>query len=138
VGATLDTSDVSRRTRKGRANYPASFKQQIVAEATAPGVSVARVAQRHQLNTNMVFRWIREDEERAGSRAPMQLVEVVTAPSSALPVAAPVQAPATPAIVSPPPGVAIEVVFPAAVVRIQGDASATALRSVFQALARLS
>ena len=86
----------------------------------------------------MVFRWIREDEARAGGRTPMQLVEVVTAPSAVLSVAASAQAPATPAIVSPPPGVAIEVVFPSAVVRIQGDASATALRSVFQALARLS
>lgn len=133
----MDSSDVLRRTRKGRANYPQSFKQEVVAEASAPGVSVARVAQRHGLNTNMVFRWMRESESAGASSAPVKLLEVMPAPNPVAPVAAPVQAAAAP-VISAPPGVAIEVVFAAAVVRLHGDVSQANLRSVFLALSRLT
>jgi transposase len=34
-------------------------KLQVVAEALTPGVSVASVARKHGLNTNLVFSWIR-------------------------------------------------------------------------------
>lgn len=136
MGATLDTSDdVNRRSRKGRANYPAEFKAQVVAQASAPGVSVAKVAQRHQLNTNMVFRWMREAQRPASSPTRLQLVEVVEAP-----VCAPAEAsvPASIAVVSstPAPVPAIEVVFPAALVRVHGEVSQSLLRSVFSALAK--
>jgi transposase len=139
VGATLDTSDdVSRRSRKGRANYAADFKAQIVAQASAPGVSVAKVAQRHQLNTNMVFRWMREAEGFRSPSARPKLVEIVPVPSAVEATALPV--PVTPA--APPmesrPSALVEVVFPAAVVRIQGEASQSLLRSVFSALAKIA
>jgi transposase len=35
------------------------FKRQVVAEASAPGVSVAAVARRYGLNANLVFNWRR-------------------------------------------------------------------------------
>ena len=97
-----------------------------------PGVSVARVAQRHGLNTNMVFRWIRELQQPGASSAPVQLLEVMPASNPMVPVATAASA------VSTPPGMAMEVVFPAAVVRLQGDVSQANLRSVFLALSRLS
>ena len=40
-------------------------KLQVVAEALTPGVSVASVARKHGLNTNLVFSWIRMYENGA-------------------------------------------------------------------------
>lgn len=38
-------------------------KQRILAEAAAPGVSVAEVARRHGVNSNLVFSWRRQHEQ---------------------------------------------------------------------------
>ncbi len=38
-------------------------KQRIVAEATAPGASVAEVARRHGVNANLLFCWCRQDKQ---------------------------------------------------------------------------
>ena len=43
--------------RHGRGRYPHSFKRQVVAETFVEGASVAVVARRHGLNSNMVFGW---------------------------------------------------------------------------------
>lgn len=40
--------------------WPVQEKRRIVEEALAPGASVAEVARRNGLNTNMIFRWRRE------------------------------------------------------------------------------
>ena len=45
-----------RRTRR---RWSVGFKRQVVAEASAPGVSVAAVARRYDLNANLVFNWRR-------------------------------------------------------------------------------
>ena len=44
------------RTRR---RWSVEFKRQVVAEALAPGVSVAAVARRYDLNANLVFNWRR-------------------------------------------------------------------------------
>jgi len=44
------------RTRR---RWSVEFKRQVVAEASAPGVSVAAVARRYDLNANLVFNWRR-------------------------------------------------------------------------------
>jgi transposase len=44
----------------GRREYQNWFKIQVVQECMAPGASVSVVARRHDLNSNMVFRWRRE------------------------------------------------------------------------------
>lgn len=41
-------------------------KQQIVEEASVPGVSVAEVARRHDVNANLVFKWLREAGQGRG------------------------------------------------------------------------
>ncbi len=38
-------------------------RQQIVAEALAPGASIAAVARRHGLNANLIFKWLRRSRE---------------------------------------------------------------------------
>ena len=50
---TLGRRIVRRRFRT------AQEKQQIVAEASAPGASMAEVARRHGVNANLVFAWRR-------------------------------------------------------------------------------
>ncbi len=42
-----------------RRQYSERFKRQVVAEVSAPGVSVASVARRHGLNANLIFNWRR-------------------------------------------------------------------------------
>lgn len=42
-----------------RRRYSLAFKKQVLAEASAPGVSVSAVARRHGLNANLVFNWRR-------------------------------------------------------------------------------
>ncbi|WP_415261907.1 transposase [Pseudomonas chlororaphis] len=42
-----------------RRYYSKSFKAQVIAECAQPGVSIANVALIHNLNTNLVHKWIR-------------------------------------------------------------------------------
>ncbi len=46
-----------------RRTWSLDERQRIVAEALAPGASVAAVARRHGLNANLVFKWIRRARE---------------------------------------------------------------------------
>lgn len=43
---------------------------QVIAETRRPGASVAEVARRHDLNTNVVFHWLRDPRYNAKSGAP--------------------------------------------------------------------
>ncbi|WP_084598381.1 IS66 family insertion sequence element accessory protein TnpB [Paraburkholderia atlantica] len=82
MGTTLDTRNARSSNRKGRPNYTPEYRRQVAVAACEPGISVAKLAQAHGLNPNMVFKWRRQ--LRAG------LFEGV-APSTAvlLPVALP-------------------------------------------------
>ncbi len=46
-------------TRRRR-TYTAAFRLQAVAETRAPGVSIAEVARRHDMNANVLFGWLRD------------------------------------------------------------------------------
>ncbi|WBJ98833.1 IS66-like element accessory protein TnpA [Methylocystis parvus] len=46
-----------------RRTWSLEERQRIVAEALAPGASVAAVARRHGLNANLVFKWLRRSRE---------------------------------------------------------------------------
>src|SRR5258706_401287 len=47
-------------SRKGRPNYAPEFRREVVIAACEPGISVAKLAQSHGLNPNMVFKWRRQ------------------------------------------------------------------------------
>ena len=47
-------------TKSGRRLYKEWFKAQVAQECLAPGALVSVVAQRHNINTNVLFRWRRE------------------------------------------------------------------------------
>jgi transposase len=52
----------SNLAKPKRRSFSAEQKNVIVEEALAPGASVSRVAHVHDLNTNQVFKWMRERE----------------------------------------------------------------------------
>ena len=47
-------------SRKGRPNYAPEFRREVAMAASEPGISVAKLAQSHGLNPNMVFKWRRQ------------------------------------------------------------------------------
>ena len=49
------------RARKRR-EYSAAFKRRLVAQSLEPGASVSQIAQRHGLNTNLLFTWRRDPQ----------------------------------------------------------------------------
>ena len=65
----MDTSTVVERADTlGRRVVPRQFrsledKRRIIAEAQVPGVSVAAVARAHGVNANLIFAWIRLQEQ---------------------------------------------------------------------------
>ena len=63
-----------------RRTHSVERRRQVVAETYAPGASVSVVARRHDLNTNLVFKWRQRYSEKAEERAvllPVQLSEAV-------------------------------------------------------------
>ena len=125
--------------RKGRPNYPLEFKRQLAQAACEPKVSVAKLALAHGINANMLFTWRRQ--YRAGlfdvplsGAATLLPVSVCIAQGHTdvqqttmeTPAAA---APATTASVG-----TIEVTFPGAVVRLDGQIDSATLRTVLQSL----
>jgi transposase len=50
----------SPKERRRYRRWSAETKRTICLETRAPGVSVAQVAQRHAVNANLVFKWLRD------------------------------------------------------------------------------
>jgi len=59
----IDTMEIKPQ-RKPRVNYSVEFKEQIVAECLQPHVSIASISRTHNLNANVVHRWVREFEQK--------------------------------------------------------------------------
>jgi len=131
----LDTAEVVTGGRRGRPNYPLEFKRRLAVEACEPGVSVAKLALRYGLNTNMVFKWRRQ--YRAGQFDTHGGAKVVVTQPLFLPViAGPVagKPSATKAAASPQPGY-IEIIRGQNCIRVCGDVTAAALHLVLDCLA---
>lgn len=71
----MDTME--HATRKKVRQHPAALRQQVLMECERPGASVARVAQSHGLNANMVHAWRRQER---GASAPRDTSTPVPAP----------------------------------------------------------
>ncbi len=146
--AARDGSGERRRTRS------LDERKRIVEEALAPGASVAAVARRHELNANLIFKWIRRSREgwrdrrreptteqaRAGAApettapafVPVKLLEL-----SAAPAQSPAEIGAKPTRETRRTGRrgAMEISLPnGAKVSLDADVDAEALRRVLSAL----
>ena len=58
----MDTSENGRKAGRRRRRHSPEFKAQVVAACRQPGVSMAAVALEHQLNANLLRRWVVEEE----------------------------------------------------------------------------
>jgi transposase len=138
----MATEGLQRVSRKGRPNHALEFKRRLAQAACAPGISVAKLAQEHRINANMLFKWRRQ--YRAGKFGAID--QEVAAVEPTPPSAAPFQL--LPVIESVVPVLAdaddrqgrrldgIEVVFPVATVRVGRAADPALLRTVLDSLAR--
>lgn len=141
----MATAGARRPTRKGCPNHAVEFKRGLAAAACKAGISVAKLALEHGVNTNLLFKWRRD--YRAGKFGIPDPADVVTPITSEIPVVAraletavtllPVRAPA-----AEDDAVAaehyIEVVFARATVRIRGVPELAPLRTVLECLVRRS
>jgi hypothetical protein len=59
--------EVRQTDRKRR--YSPAFKRRVVKESLVPGASVSVVARRHDINSNVVFRWRKEFRDAEHDRA---------------------------------------------------------------------
>ena len=55
-----------------RRRYSPEFKARVVDACNRPGTSVAAIARLHDINDNMVHRWIREAEQDASAVIPIK------------------------------------------------------------------
>ena len=123
MGITLDTVKTAGN-RKGRPNYPADFKRRLAIEACAPGISVSKLAQQHNINANMLFKWRRELRAGLFEPATPALLPVLIKPAMA-------QSPSRPPAEQ---GSMIEIIIGDAVVRLHAGIDAALLQLVLQSL----
>jgi transposase len=115
---------VERVKVNGKRVFCTAFKTWLVAQAGRPGVSVAALAMRHEINANQLRRWMRLEHL---ARPPAVLPVTLAAqdrqfePSAAPPRPAPICSP-------------IEIEVSGAIVRVHHGADAVQLRMVLQAL----
>jgi len=53
-----------------RRSYPNSFKFQVIQECAQPGASIASIALSHNLNANLVHKWIRLQAHKSTALQP--------------------------------------------------------------------
>lgn len=76
----MDTMAMEKKKRVRRNHTPA-LKAQILAECEAPGASVARVAQAHGINANIVHCWRKLARESRPVASGVQVATPVAAPA---------------------------------------------------------
>lgn len=111
---------VERTNARGRHTYCTSFKAWIVGQALRPGMSLAGLAMRNQVNANQLRRWVML-HQRAWPAPSQALLPVTIAPE---PVGARRAAPFE----------RVEVVGGDVVVRVPSGTEATTLRTVLEVL----
>jgi transposase len=85
VHTTEEVHQAGRRRRR----HSAEFKAEMVAACRQPGISIAAVALAHELNANLLRRWIIEQERATSSPPPMSRI-ADTAPAEPAPSFVPV------------------------------------------------
>ena len=131
AGTILATDSIARTSRKGRPNYPIDFKRKLAALACAPNVSVSKLAAKHGINTNMVFKWRRQ--YRAGYFG-VPGNGVVTAPVTLIPVVPPAVTERQLSARQSEP--VIELVIDDVTLRLHGGVNPITLSTVLDCLAR--
>ncbi len=80
--------------RRKRRKWSDDEKRMICAQTVVPGVSVAQVARRYDLNANQIFNWLKDpkfapDDDAEDDEAKFLPVEVIAQPALSEPVPEP-------------------------------------------------
>ena len=59
--------DTAPTLKKPRRTFPAEFKHQLIQQCQQPDTSVAKVAMQHQINANLLHKWIRQSRSMVPS-----------------------------------------------------------------------
>jgi transposase len=116
------------RKKNGRCIYSREGKRALIEQCLEPGVSVARLALIHEVNANLLRKWIRAYQDSASSKTRRALPKE----AALLPVLA-VES-STPPTRSTPDSL-IEILVGEATIRLRGAVDAQQLRSVIDCLA---
>lgn len=101
MNSELLTRLVTGRKRDGRCRYDPEAKQELVRESLKPGVSVARIAMQHGVNTNLLRSWITKSQTPSTHSAQRALPsKVLRAARAFVPVQ--IKAPSPLPMVTPP------------------------------------
>ena len=129
----------SAGSRKGRPNYAPEFRREVAVAACEPGISVAKLAQSHGLNPNMVFKWRWQyragllDNKTVGETA--VFVPVAMSPDDSMAVSSlPVQTAQLPLRAQEAATSGIEIELNGARVRVSGKVDPAQLRLVLHCL----
>jgi transposase-like protein len=115
---------VERTNARGRHTYCAPFKAWIIEQALQPGMSMAGLAMRNQVNANQLRRWVTLHRRGAGAEATTaRLLPVTIASHSGV-------APETTCCAGAP----VEIELGSAVVRVRDGVAPATLRLVLEAL----
>lgn len=129
----------SAGSRKGRPNYAPEFRREVAMAACEPGISVAKLAQSHGLNPNMVFKWRRQYragllDKRTASKTAV-FVPVAMSPDDLMAVSAlPVPTAQLPLRAQEAATSGIEIELNGARVRVSGKVDPAQLRLVLHCL----
>ena len=62
--------DTAPTLKKPRRTFTAEFKHQLIQQCQQPDTSVAKVAMQHQVNANLLHKWIRQSRSMVPSLTP--------------------------------------------------------------------
>ncbi|WP_104489731.1 IS66-like element accessory protein TnpA [Acinetobacter indicus] len=62
--------DSTPTLKKPRRTFTAEFKHQLIQQCQQPDTSVAKVAMQHQINANLLHKWIRQSRSMVPSLTP--------------------------------------------------------------------
>jgi transposase len=127
----LSAGSSEERGERRRRFWSSDVKRRMVAESLEPGASVSKVAQRYDVNANLLFTWRRQEAGAAAATSdadPVKLLPVTVAAAEA-PTAAPVAGPE-------PAGRMEIVLFGGERIIVGADVDATALARVVRTLTR--
>lgn len=134
----MTTSGIARGTRKGCPNHPIDFKRQLAALACVPSVSVAKLALKHGVNANLLFKWRRQYRAgKFGAPLPEQAITAGGSAEGGAPRLLPVLTAPEPRAVGGASAMMpeIEIVLGRATVRLRGAVDARMLTTVLDCLA---
>lgn len=119
------------RKKNGRCIYSREGKRTLIEQCLQPGVSVARQALIHEVNANLLRKWIRAYQD--GAELPTR--RALPKETTLLPVLAVELSAPTPKMPSPRSESQIEILVGTVTIRLRGAVDAQQLRTVMDCLA---